>query len=139
MSAAGELTVNRCPGLAVLEIDLIKVKGRARPTRIFGLADVLSRGAEEIAWLRPLHQEFLQAYRAQKWDETEMLIAQCRKAGIEALDTYYGVFAARIKKLRGAALDPDWDGAYTITEKRSPSQSFSAASARSGIRNPSHF
>ena len=63
-AVAGELTVNRCPGLAVLEIDLIKVKGRARPTRIFGLADVLSRGAEGIARLRPLHQEFLQAYRA---------------------------------------------------------------------------
>ncbi|MGH6836871.1 MAG: CHASE2 domain-containing protein [Methylocella sp.] len=116
-AVAGELTVNRCPGLAVLELDLVRVMGRARPTRIFALADVLSHGAEEIAWLRPLHEEFLQAYRAQKWDETELLIAQCRKAGIEGLDTYYGVFAARIKKLRGAALDLDWDGAYAITEK----------------------
>jgi adenylate cyclase len=31
-AVAGELTVNQCPGLAVLELDLIKVKGRARPT-----------------------------------------------------------------------------------------------------------
>jgi adenylate cyclase len=116
-AVAGERTVNRCPELAVIEIDLIKVKGRARPTRIFGLAGVLSDGAEGIARLRPLHEEFLQAYRAQKWDETEMLIAQCRKAGVEALDTYYGVFAARIEKLRGAALDRDWDGAYAMTEK----------------------
>jgi adenylate cyclase len=116
-AVVGEHTVNRCPGLAVLELDLIRVKGRERPIRIFGLADVLSHGAAEIALLRPLHEEFLQAYRAQKWDETEMLIARCRKAGVEALDTYYAVFAARIKMLRGAALDLDWDGAYAISEK----------------------
>jgi adenylate cyclase len=116
-AVAGEHTINLCPELSVLEIDLVKVKGRARPTRIFGLAGVLSHAGEGISRLRPLHEEFLHAYRAQNWDETELLIAQCRKAGVEALDTYYGVFAARIKKLRGAALDLDWDGAYAITEK----------------------
>jgi adenylate cyclase len=116
-AVAGELTVHQCPGLAVLELDLIRVKGRAKPTRIFGLTDVLSSSAAEIARLRPLHEEFLQAYRAQKWDETEMLIAHCRKAGTGALDTYYAVFAARIETLRGAAPGCDWDGAYALTEK----------------------
>jgi adenylate cyclase len=116
-AVVGDLTVNRCRGLAVVELDLIRVKGRARPTRIFVLADVLSCGAAGITRLRPLHEEFLSAYRAQKWDETEMLIAQSRRAGVEALDTYYGVYAARIKTLRCAALDLDWDGAYAITEK----------------------
>jgi adenylate cyclase len=102
-AVVGELTVNQCPGLAVLELDLMRVKGREQPTRIFGLTGVLSSSAAEIARLRPLHEEFLQAYRAQKWDEAEMLIAQCCKAGAKDLDTYYAVFAARIKKLRGAA------------------------------------
>jgi adenylate cyclase len=114
---AGELTVKRCPGLAVIEIDLIQVKGRARPVRIFGLAH--SFGFDELALARllPLHQEFLRAYRAQKWDESAMLIAQCRKTGGEALETYYGVFAARIETLRAAAFGPDWDGVYAITTK----------------------
>ena len=116
-AVAGELTVNQCPGLSVLELDLIRVKGRAQPTRIFGLADVLGYGAAELANLRPLHEEFLQAYRAQKWDETEMLITRCRKASAGTLDTYYAVFTARIKMLRGAALRLDWDGAFALTEK----------------------
>ena len=46
-----------------------------------------------------------------------MLIAQCRKTGGEALETYYAVFAARIETLRGTALGPDWDGVYAITTK----------------------
>jgi adenylate cyclase len=113
---AGEATVSQCSELAVIQLDLIRVKGRVRPTRIFGLADALS-SPEKIAHLRPDHESFLQAYRAQKWDETEMLITHCRKAADGALDAYYAVFSARISRLRGAALGPDWDGAYTLTEK----------------------
>lgn len=116
-AVVGEATVIRCPGLAVLELDFIQVRGRAAPTRVFGLADVLGCGAAGMARLRPLHEEFLRAYRAQKWDESEMLIERCRKAGIGTLDTYYAVFAARIQILRGASLNLDWDGAYAMTEK----------------------
>jgi adenylate cyclase len=114
---AGEQTVTRCPGLAVLELDLIRVKGRTQPTRIFVPEGVLGCGAGEIARLRPIHEEFLRAYRAQNWDKTEILIAQCRKAGVEALATYYTIFAARITKLQGAALELGWDGCYAITDK----------------------
>jgi adenylate cyclase len=113
----GETTVVQCPELTFLELDLIQVKGRARPTRIFALADVLSCGAAAMARLRPLHEEFLCAYRVQKWGESEMLIAQCRSVGVEALDTYYAVFAARIKNVRNASLDLDWDGTHAMTEK----------------------
>ncbi|HUB63856.1 MAG TPA: adenylate/guanylate cyclase domain-containing protein [Methylocella sp.] len=116
-AVAGELTIKQCPEIAVLELDFIRVKGRTRPTRVYGLADVFNHSAEGIARLRPLHAEFLQAYRAQKWDDADMLIAQCRKAGVENLETYYAVFTIRIKNLRGAKLDPDWDGAYVMTEK----------------------
>jgi adenylate cyclase len=107
----------QCHGLAFFELDLVQVKGRGKPTRIFALAEVLGCGAAAMARLRPLHQDFLRAYRAQKWDDSEMLIAQCRKVGVGALDTYYAVFAARIQNLRSASPDLDWDGAYTMTEK----------------------
>ncbi len=116
-AVVGEPTVSRCPGLSVLELDLIRVKGRAQPTRIFVLSDALGYDTAGIAPLRPLHEEFLRAYRAQEWDETESLIAQCRKAGAGALAAYYAVFAARITKLRGAAPGVNWDGAFEITEK----------------------
>jgi len=113
----GERTVSRCPGLATLELDLIQVMGRARPIRIFTLVDLLDCNAAALAQLRPLHKEFLRAYRAQNWDETEALIGPCRKAGVVALNGYYAAFAARIPVLRGAALNVDWDGAYAMNVK----------------------
>ncbi|MGZ8321757.1 MAG: CHASE2 domain-containing protein [Rhodoplanes sp.] len=116
-AVVGETTVVQCPELAFLELDLVQVKGRVRPTRIFALVDVLSCGAAAMARLRPLHEKFLCAYRMQNWGESEMLIAQCRSVGVEALDTYYSVFAERIKSLRNASLDADWDGAHAMTEK----------------------
>jgi adenylate cyclase len=112
-----ERTVSRCPDLSLLELDLIKVKGRAQPTRIFVLTGALGLDKESIDALRPLHAEFLKSYRAQKWDETEFLLAKCAKAGVGALGTYHAVFAARIKKLRETELNTSWDGAYFMTEK----------------------
>jgi hypothetical protein len=93
------------------------VKGRIRPIRIFVLADALNYDGARIASLRPLHTQFLRAYRAQNWDESEALIVQCRKAGGEALNRYYGLFSARIKDLCIRSLGPNWDGVYAITEK----------------------
>ncbi|HEY8006716.1 MAG TPA: adenylate/guanylate cyclase domain-containing protein [Methylocella sp.] len=116
-AVVGELTINSCPGLAVIEIDLIRVKGRVRPVRIFGLADSFDFDKLALARLLPLHQDFLRAYRSQKWAESEMLITQCRKTGGEALETYYAVFERRIQTLRGTDLGPDWDGVYAMTTK----------------------
>jgi adenylate cyclase len=113
----GERTASRCPNLSFLEVDLIRVKGRARPTRIFVLTDVLGLDGVSIEFLRPLHQEFLKAYRAQNWDQAEILLARSRKAGTDALATYHAVFASRLKTLREADLHAGWDGAYFMTEK----------------------
>ncbi|MCI0465418.1 MAG: adenylate/guanylate cyclase domain-containing protein [Beijerinckiaceae bacterium] len=116
-AVVGEHTVSRCPGISVLELDLVRVKGKVHPTRIFVPADVLGQGAAEAAALRPLHEKFLSAYRAQEWDSSQVLLAQCRKAGAAALAVYYDVLAARIAAHRGAEPRPDWDGAFEITEK----------------------
>jgi adenylate cyclase len=100
-----------------LELDLILVKGRATPTRIFALADLLECDADTLARLRPLHADFIAAYRARQWDRAEALIAQCRACGCAALEVYYGVFSERVAALRTANLAVDWNGAYAMTEK----------------------
>ena len=38
----------------------------------------------------------LEAYRAQRWDDTERLIAQCRRLEPE-LDAFYGVYQERVE------------------------------------------
>ena len=104
-------------GADALELDLILVKGRVQPTRIFALAQLLECDADTLARLRPLHAGFTAAYRAQQWDRADALIAQCRACGCVTLETYYSVFSERVAALRGAQLPGDWNGAYAMTEK----------------------
>jgi adenylate cyclase len=113
----GEATVAQSRSLAFLELDLVKVKGRTAPTRIFTLADVLSCGSVQFARLRLLHDTFLRHYREQNWDEADQAATQCRSVGVRALEPYYSMFAMRIETLRHAPPQQSWAGAYTMTEK----------------------
>ncbi len=112
----GERTVQQARGIPALELDLIRVKGRSQPTRIYALAEALD-GSEWLARLRPLQQSLLEAYRAQRWDEAQARLADCRAAAGVALDAYYGALGERIAVLRRAPREANWDGAYTMTEK----------------------
>jgi adenylate cyclase len=104
-------------GANALEIDLILVKGRAKPTRIFTLIDLLDSDEAVVARLRPLHEKFVAAYRAQQWDEARREIENCRTAGCGTLENYYTIFAQRIAALETAQLPAGWDGAFAMTEK----------------------
>jgi adenylate cyclase len=114
---AGERTVGDSGLLPVLELDLVRVKGRARPLRIYTLLDLLDGDRNRHARLKLKHDRFLTAYRRQEWDVAEAAIGECRALGIAAIDTYYSVFAARIAAFRARPPAADWDGAFTALEK----------------------
>ena len=105
------------PDFAALELDMVQVKGRKRPERIYTLLEVLGADAPQLERLKTSHAGFLQAYRQQKWDEADRLITECRKIGISGLDTCYALFKSRIASLRTMSLTTDWDGSFAITEK----------------------
>jgi adenylate cyclase len=114
---AGERTVGESGPIPALELDLVRVKGRARPLRIYTLLDLLDGDHNRHARLKLKHDRFLTAYRRQEWDMAEAAIEECRALGISAIDTYYSVFAARIAAFRARPPAADWDGAYTALEK----------------------
>ena len=105
------------PGIAALELDLVAVKGRTRPTHIYTLVEMLYADKDQMESLQRKHQAFLAAYRSQQWDAAEHLIDTCRSTGVSQLDTCYSLFASRITQLRQASLSPNWDGAFAMTEK----------------------
>jgi adenylate cyclase len=112
----GEATVARLPNPLVMELDLIRVKGRAQPTRIFTLAETV--GVEAAAErLLPTHAAMLEAYRGRRWDEAEAAIESCRGFAVPGLDHFYAAYCSRIAEWRRAPPPDDWDGAYTATEK----------------------
>ena len=101
----------------LLELDLIKVKGRTAPSRLYTMTAALGSGEDIVARLIPLHAEMLAAYRDRAWERAEALIADCRALGIATLAKLYDVYQSRIAQWRDSPPPPDWDGSFTATEK----------------------
>ena len=101
----------------LLELDIVMVKGRGRANRIYTLLQLLGDDLDQLTRLQLRQEEFLYAYRAQKWNDAERALAACREIGIARLETYYSLFASRITALRDISLPSDWDGSFAMTEK----------------------
>ncbi len=111
----GETTADQVPA-PKLELDLIKVKGRTAPSRLYTLAAALGDPAA-VERLAPVHAAMIAEYRAQAWDAAEAKLAELRAFGLASLDKLYDLYATRIA---GWRLDPPpagWDGSFTATEK----------------------
>jgi adenylate cyclase len=105
------------PGIDALELDLVAVKGRTRPTQIYTLVEMLGANKAQLEHLKDKFGAFLAAYRKQDWDAAEQLLRDCRDIGVSQLNTCFSVFEARISSLRQTPLPSDWDGSYAMTEK----------------------
>ncbi len=105
------------PEFSSLELDLVAVKGRARPTLIYTFLDVLTPDKAKWEPLQTTYTAFLSSYRSQKWDDAERLLDDCRKIGATQLNTCCALFADRLKTLRQMTLPVDWDGSFAMTEK----------------------
>src|SRR5690349_797213 len=104
---------------AVMEIDLIMVKGKKQPEAVF---TVLGRSEVEAdprcKDLRESNAQMLRRFRAQAWDEAKELIGRCRKFanGFE-LSGLYDMYEERIELYRADPPGPDWDGVYEAETK----------------------
>jgi adenylate cyclase len=118
-AVASERTVEQLKDICALELDLVRVKGRTRPTRIYTFLDLVGGG--KTGELPVLQEKFLAAYRKKEWDNAESVMertrAHLRTLGIFELDSYYALFASRISDFRSNPPPGDWDGAYTALEK----------------------
>jgi len=113
----GERTIKAAPEFPALELDLVRVKGRASPVPIYTFADLLTDDADSIARLQDAHTAFLRAYREGRWDEAEKAIRACRAFGVAGLTYYYAVFEKRIAAYRALPPPADWGGVFTAEEK----------------------
>jgi adenylate cyclase len=114
-TAVGERALS--PEFPALELDMIRVKGRARPEKIYTFLNLLDTDLSKLERLKKTHGEFLAAYRCQNWEEAERLIIACRDIGVSELETCFALFESRIGLLRTASLPPEWDGSFAMTEK----------------------
>jgi adenylate cyclase len=104
---------------AVMEIDLIMVKGKKQPEAVF---TVLGRSEVDAdprcRELRDTNAQMLGRFRKQQWDDAIDLIARCRKfANGFDLSGLYDMYEERIELYRAQPPEPDWDGVYEAETK----------------------
>ncbi len=91
----------------VRELDLVRVKGKSEPTRIF---EVLAKDSK----MGDL-DEGLAAYRRQDWEVAEKAFESCRNA--VPVDPVPGVFLERIAHLKANPPGANWDGVWEFQTK----------------------
>jgi adenylate cyclase len=104
---------------AVLELDLLQVRGKAEPERIFtivGREDV----AESMAFreFSELNRTMLAAYRRCDWAQALETIILCRDLGKTlGLDAYYTIYVDRIRRLMDSPPPAQWNGVTAVETK----------------------
>ncbi|MGI9382936.1 MAG: CHASE2 domain-containing protein [Methyloligellaceae bacterium] len=103
----------------VLELDSIRVKGKAEPEDIYtilGRQDVI--GEPSFERLKESFHEMRAAYRKQDWDRAQTILGACRQQqnGFD-LGLLYDVYDARIQTFQQTPPPPDWDGVFTMETK----------------------
>ena len=114
-------TLQGLEDMATLELDLIQVKGKTEPIRIFTvLGDTDLADSAGFRALEEHHRAMLVQYRDQEWKMARDEIAKARALSDEAglpLTGVYDLFSERITAYEGASPGEDWDGVYISLEK----------------------
>ena len=95
----GADTVNNLKADAHLfEVDLIQVKGKSEPVKIYTSFDNFSLVDDALMEFKNDHINFLQSYRNQQWKKALALLQRWEDK-VEEFDLYYAIFKDRIKDL----------------------------------------
>tara|TARA_R110002110_G_scaffold77362_2_gene203321 strand:+ start:369 stop:2603 length:2235 start_codon:yes stop_codon:yes gene_type:complete len=106
---------------AVLELDLIRVKGKTEPAQVFGLfGDETLYARPEFQDLAGINAQMLVAYRGQEWETAAELLSAFEEAGNKLefdFATYVTLYRDRLEEIHRNPVDADWDGVFTATSK----------------------
>jgi adenylate cyclase len=109
----GEETAIRLAEPALVEVDLVAVKGKSQAGRVYTLPP--ERIAEDEFADR--HSALLRAYRVQDWAAALRLLDDGRLAAARHLAPVYELYRRRIAHFQRQTPPADWDGVFTAEEK----------------------
>jgi adenylate cyclase len=93
----------------VVELDLIAVKGKTEPARIFTVVEKFDPAAEKA------HNRFLEAYRSGDWGRALAMAYEMGPLWSGELFVYYDAMIVRMNEMKKAPAN--WDGVYRATSK----------------------
>jgi adenylate cyclase len=104
---------------ALLEIDLIRVKGKSEAEAIYA---VLGRGefmrTDEFQRLQLHWSTLLRSYRSRQWDEARRSIEHCRSLVAPVrLAQLFDLYSERINEYEYSPPSHEWDGVYVAETK----------------------
>ena len=107
----GEETVKTLQGHQIVELDLLAVKGKSQPVKIYTALE----NFDQSNFIKD-HNEFLSQYRAQKWQEALDHIKKYQSQ-IHEFRLYYDLFLRRINELKENPPENDWQGVFVADFK----------------------
>lgn len=106
---------------AVIELDLIQVKGKLLPEHIYALmGDEAVKNTPEFVNLVTANETMIETYRSQNWEAALKAAKGVRDAGNELLidlEFYANLYEERIGTFQHAPPPSDWDGVFVATSK----------------------
>lgn len=113
----GAQTAQAASDLAMLEIDLIALKGKEEPERIYVLMGDADKAAEEgFISGKAMHERMLNAYQGQEWGLALDLLNRL-EAVFPELKKTYRIYSTRIDNFRHYPPGEHWNGVYVATNK----------------------
>ena len=107
----GEETAKTLQGHQIVELDMLAVKGKTEPVKIYTALENFDQSnfIEE-------HNQFLGFYRAQQWEEALDHIKKYQSQ-INEFGIYYDLFLRRIDELKENPPENDWQGVFVADFK----------------------
>ena len=103
--------------LALLEVDLITLKGKEKPARTYTvIGDHQLHSAPEYQQLQKTHLEMLRAFRSREWLRAQTLLKECRQNEYAPLGVYEQ-YEKRISHYQQHPPPPEWEGVFVATTK----------------------
>jgi adenylate cyclase len=117
--AVGENAQALAPQFAMLELDLIQVKGKSQAVRIFSLiGDEAVAANPDFQALKVEHDRMLAFYRAQDWVNARSQIDRCHMAMRQFnLAGVYILYSGRLRDFERSPPPKDWNGVYVAESK----------------------
>ncbi|MDR7153124.1 adenylate cyclase [Hydrogenophaga palleronii] len=112
---ASEATRAQCPTILWQELDRVRVKGKAQAVTIHTPLCPASDASPELRSELGLWNQTLHAWRAQRWDDCDVLLLNLTRQNAEKV--LYQRMAQRVAFMRRSPPESTWDGATNFDTK----------------------
>ncbi len=99
--------------IAFRELDLVRVKGKLQPVRVYEVLAEADQLTEAQRVLAERSAAALRAWRGRRWAEARAILEPLAAGG----DPWAAVFLERTAAFEASPPPPDWDGVFVMTTK----------------------